>query len=166
MQFFYYEFVYMQIMSLLTSERVLVEVEICNKKRALELLSTMLAEVNPELDSQEILQAFIERERLGCTAIGHGVALPHIRAEYIDHPYLAVLKLNAGIDFENFDESTVDIFFGLIVPSAQTEEHLALLARIAGLMSIDTNRRKLRACTSSHDLFQSLSNIDEQTTDE
>ena len=140
----------------LTAERVLLLEEVSSKKRALELLSEVLANDMPQTDANTILDGLIARERLGSTALGEGVAIPHCRTQSIDKIHCAILKLEHGIDFEALDGLDVTLLFTLVVPEEETEEHLLLLGKLAEFLSKPSNREKIRNCQNVEDVLVTL----------
>ncbi|EDN67877.1 PTS IIA-like nitrogen-regulatory protein PtsN [Beggiatoa sp. PS] len=140
----------MQISDILTPERMLCHVEASSKKRILEYFSKLLATETGELTSHAIFDSLLVRERLGSTALGKGVAIPHARVEQCNVTLAAFLQLEKGIDFDSIDKQPVDLLFALMVPEQSTQEHLEILAQLAEMFSDDNFREKLR-CTSDCD---------------
>ena len=103
---------------------------------------------------KDIYQCLLEREKLGNTGIGHGVALPHSRYKKTDKAVIAIITLQEPIDYDSPDRQPVDIAFGLLVPQAASQEHLGLLAAIAGMMSEDQNRASLLAASDSSEVLK------------
>jgi PTS system nitrogen regulatory IIA component len=129
-----------------------------SKKRALEEMGKLLASVESELAPEQVFEHLLERERLGSTGLGHGVALPHARIKGLTQAYGALLHLESGIDYDAIDGAPVDIMFGLLVPYDATQEHLQLLATLASLFSDEAFRQRLRGakdCTEAMRLLQS-----------
>lgn len=125
-----------------------------SKKRALEIASQILAKAIPEADDRELFSAFIDRERLGSTAIGRGVAIPHIRSEWVKQPMGALLHLHEDIDFEASDHQKIDIIFALIVPAEATDEHLQILSQLAQLFSHPEITQQIRKSHDNRSLYQ------------
>ncbi|KTG17910.1 MULTISPECIES: PTS sugar transporter subunit IIA [unclassified Guyparkeria] len=103
-----------------------------SRKRVLEVLSGLLAD--DELGGQQatrIFEALVARERLGCTAIGHGIAVPHGRVDDILTPRGAVVRLREGVDFGAPDGAPVTLVIGLVIPEDCPEQHLEILGRLA-----------------------------------
>lgn len=125
----------MKIVDLLSPERIRTDVDVASKKRALELVSEMLAGSAGGLPSSVIFNKLICRERLGSTGLGHGVGLPHARIEGSEQAMGALVKLQKGVDFDAFDKQPVDLLFALVVPEHFTDEHLQILADLAELFS-------------------------------
>ena len=85
------------------------------------------------LAPESIYEQLLERERLGSTGLTHGVALTHARMKGLTQPIGAFLSLQQGVDYEALDEQPVDLIFALLVPASSTQEHLDLLAELAGM---------------------------------
>ena len=144
----------MQIIDLLSPERVRLGVRARSRKRLLELASDLLAE--DDVDARAIYSSLCSRERIGSTGLGHGVAIPHGRLGAAETARGAFLMLNDGIDFDAPDNAPVDLVFALVVPEHHHEEHLQLLAQLAGLFSSDERRTELRDATSGAAVMELL----------
>ena len=129
-----------------------------SKKRVLENLSHFLAERMTGLDSDELFQGLLARERLGSTGIGEGVAIPHCRIANCNKITGAFLKLEDPVDFDAIDSMPVDLVFALIVPEEQNDEHLQVLSAIAELLQEEKIRTQLRQATSTETLYQTVTN--------
>jgi PTS system nitrogen regulatory IIA component len=147
----------MLIHDLLSPERISFDVHAGSKKRLLELVSEKLAANSDQLGQREIFESFIARERLGSTALGKGVAIPHGRVKGIQHVEAAYLKLAKPLPFEAADGEPVDILFALAVPEDCGEDHLKLLAHIAELFSEPGFLEELRDTRTSGQLLKLLS---------
>lgn len=147
----------MQLSDFLSPERIVCGSPASSKKRVLELLSELLATDQQEASSTEIFESLISRERLGGTGIGYGVAIPHGRLKNCDHASAAFVQLKQPIDFDAIDKQPVDLLFALIVPEESSEEHLKLLAMLAGMFNDDEFRQQARQCTDSESIHKLLS---------
>lgn len=125
-----------------------------SKKRILEELAGLLATAAEELNQGTVFDRLLERERLGSTGLGHGIALPHARVAGVTEARGAFLQLKSGADFDAIDQQPVDLVFGLLVPEAATEEHLQLLAKLATLFSDETFCQRLRKAADSDALLR------------
>lgn len=143
----------MQIQDLLSPQRVRYCQEVSSKKRALERISELLADIAPDLTRDEIFDCLIERERLGSTGLGKGVAIPHGRINGLQEPVGAFIRLDEGIDFDAIDGLPVDLLFALLVPSESTKEHLGLLAQLAGMFASSPFCARLRESRSDDELY-------------
>ena len=146
----------MNIVDLLTLDRIRLETTTSSKKRALEILSHMLATALPTASETDIFDALISRERLGSTGLGHGVAIPHSRLEGVDTAVGAILKLEEGVDYESLDQQPVDFMFALLVPQDSTEEHLALLSQLAEMFTDEEQFTQIRAAKQANTLMNLL----------
>lgn len=136
---------------LLDPTRIGCQCDIRSKKRAIQTLAELLSasvdhdEEDDEASDMDIFDALITRERLGSTALGHGVALPHCRQADVKAPIAAMITLSEGIDYEAPDDQPVDILVGLLVPENCNDEHLKILAELAKRFSNDYFRDEVRA---------------------
>lgn len=146
----------MNIVDLLTPERVSSCTDIGSKKRLLEQLSELLAGSSPQLSQHEVFEALLNREKLGSTGLGKGVAIPHGRMAGLERPLCAFIKLDNPVDFDAADGQTVDLVFCLLVPEDSTEEHLQVLSTIAEIFSNPGVCTALRLCTDSNCILGQL----------
>jgi len=154
----------MNLDTLISSNAVITNQAIKSKKRALEIIAEQLAveadKANPDSEQDinplTIFHLLTNREKLGSTSMGHGVALPHIRTNLTEHAVGAFLKLQEGIDFDSPDKQPTDLIFSLMVPEHYTDEHLKILASLAGLFSDESFCAKLRDSTNADDIYEHL----------
>ncbi len=146
----------MNLEQLIKPDSVLCNAHARSKKHCLEILSELLSTTNPEVANEEIFSRLVERERLGCTCLDKGSAFPHCRIEAIGQSSGALIKLSSPIDFDSTDGEFVDLVFGLMVPAAMDESHYADTRLIAGLLTDEVLRAKLREARSSRDLHAAL----------
>jgi len=146
----------MNISELLSADRVVCNFHASSKKRALEELSALLARNTDEVDASEIFEGLIERERLGSTGLGHGVAIPHARLPGREQAMGAFIKLHNGVDFDAIDQKPADLLFALLVPDHFTDEHLELLAGLARIFNDDALCQKLRQSSDKSQLIKVL----------
>lgn len=139
---------------LLTQDCTHCDLGAASKKRALELAAESIAERNASLDAREVFEALMARERLGSTAVGHGVAIPHCRLDGCTAPLAALVRLAEAIDFDAPDGELVDLLFVLVVPGEANDEHLQLLASAARALNDPAYRAGLREADSDLDLFE------------
>jgi len=155
----------MNLDTLISSNAVISNNEIKSKKRALELLAEQLAnEANQSadpsseetIDALDIFQLLTEREKLGSTSMGHGVALPHTRTSLTEHAIGAFLKLDKGVDFDSPDEQKTDLIFALMVPEHYTDEHLKILAYLASLFNNANFCKAIRSTNDTDEIYKHL----------
>ena len=138
----------------ITVERIVCRPEVGSKKRVLQLLGEMLASSTPGLSPEAVFDHLLERERLGSTGLGHGIALPHARMPDLNRAVGAFAQLRSGVDFDAVDDHPVDLAFGLLVPQEATEEHLQLLAKLASMFNSELLCERLRNGQSEQELLQ------------
>ena len=144
------------LVSSLQIERIEVQSEISSSKRILETIASLLTKgLNGEVREKDIYHQLLEREKLGNTGVGDGVAIPHSRCAYADEAIVALITLNEPVDYDSIDRKPVDVVFGLLVPQEATQDHLNLLAEIARLMSNPRHKAAL-ASSKSEDEAMSL----------
>lgn len=131
-------------------------VEVRSKKHCLEVLSELFARSGCNIPGDEIFAKLIERERLGSTALDHGIAFPHCRMEGISDCYGALLKLAGPIEFDSPDGSPVDLVFGLMVPVELTEEHQRDIAELTRYLNDAGLQARLREATSDRALYEAF----------
>lgn len=148
----------MRLADLLAPERIALDQTVSSKKSLLEEAARLLGGAADAAPGRDIFQGLCQRERLGSTGLGHGVAIPHCRVEQPGASG-ALVRLKHPIDFDSPDAEPVDLFFALAVPSACSETHLKLLAGIAELFSDPTQRDRLRAVESPNDVLRLLDEI-------
>ena len=149
----------MQISNIIISpEHVFYRIKVASKRQVLQNLS-MLASRLSNLPAREIFDALLERERLGTTGVGHGVAIPHGRFKAIDGIVGLFAQLAAPIDWDAVDGEAVDLVFLLLVPDEAGAEHLQALARVSSLLREMMQRKKLRQAKSREVLFEILTAV-------
>ena len=127
-----------------------------SKKHCLEILSELLVRAHPAIASEDVFGGLIERERLGCTSLDQGVAFPHCRVDGLNASVGALMKLSEPVEFDASDGEAVDLVFGLIVPAEVNEQDQANIRAISDLLADRDLRERLRAATSSKELYAAL----------
>ena len=125
------------------------------KKKSLVILSEMVCQSTP-LDSHVVLTSLFEREQLGSTAIGKGVAIPHCRIAGLSNPIVALLRVSHGVDYEAPDGLPVKLIFALLFPSDATQQHLDILASLASRFNEVANVNELLSAKNESDLLRCL----------
>ena len=141
---------------MLSDRSFLVNFEASSKKNVLDEL-TKLAEINFKIDSQNLLETLIKREKLGSTAVGNGIAIPHANCPNIDEPKVFVAILSNSLDFNANDDQPVDIIFLLLAPDNSGSEHLQALALVSRLLRNKELTTKLRGCKNTESAFAVIS---------
>jgi len=131
------------------------------KAAILDRLAARFAEVY-ELDHKMVLERIEERERLGSTAFGRGVAIPHARVEGLGRPVAVFLRLESPVDFDSADGMPVDFVFGLLSPEAAGAAHLHALAAISRIMRDDRMHEALIRAPGVEALYGLLCNVNDR----
>ena len=118
-------------------------------------LSALAAHVT-DISDRTIFESLLERERLGTTGIGQGIAIPHAKLNELDKLYGFFARVDTPIDFESIDEQPVDLIFLLLAPDTAGAEHLKALARVSRLLRNQSVCEKLRASTDAAALYALL----------
>ena len=146
----------MNINDMLSNDAFLMNFDGTSKKQVLEELSK-LAESKLGINSRSLLENLIKREKLGSTAVGNGIAIPHANVVNIERPSVFVSTLINGLDFNSTDDLPVDIIFLLIAPDNKGSEHLQALALISRLLRNKELTTKLRGCKSAESALAVIS---------
>ena len=145
----------MALTDLVVPQAVVPSLRVNNKKQALQELAARAATIcgRSEREVQEVL---MQRERLGSTGIGSGIAIPHGKLARLDRLFGVFARLERAIDFEALDGQPVDLVFLLLAPEAAGADHLKALARIARLLRDTTIAQKLRESRDAEALYAVL----------
>ena len=141
-----------EITNFLTEDSIIMDCDSKSQKNTLEVISNKMAELT-STNKDEIFQKLYEREKLGTTAFGNGIAIPHARIEGIQNAKVIILKLTEAIDFNSIDGNKVDIVMSLFVPNDNNEMHVELLSSIASLLDNQVFREKIRTANTASDVM-------------
>jgi|TARA_B110000240_G_C13411116_1_gene415216 PTS system nitrogen regulatory IIA component len=144
----------MNIDSILVPERTICSLRASSKKRAFELAAKHINRSVPHLETGDVYRGLIEREKLGSTAVGDGIAIPHCRLEGCDSITGSLFVLQDPVDFLAHDDEPVSIMFVLLVPAFETTEHLATLGMLAERFQIKTYRKDLITAKDNEELYK------------
>ncbi|WP_428028855.1 PTS IIA-like nitrogen regulatory protein PtsN [Ancylobacter sp.] len=133
----------MALNDILPPSAVFATLKVGSKKQALQELSAHAAGLLKR-DEREIFETLNQRERLGSTGVGNGIAIPHGKLAKMDKLFGMFARLEKPIDFEALDGEPVDLIFLLLAPEAAGADHLKALARVARLLRDPETARKLR----------------------
>lgn len=145
----------MDLSDLLSVEGVVPALKVASKKQAIQELSERAAALTG-LPEREIFDTLLQRERLGSTGVGHGVAIPHGKLVRLDRLVGLFARLEQPINFEALDEEPVDLVFVLLAPESAGADHLKALARIARVLRDPPTAAKLRATGDASALYALL----------
>lgn len=153
----------MQLVDVLANDRIAIDVSVSSKKTLLEKAAELLANAPGSANAREIFDSLCQRERLGSTGLGHGVAIPHGRVNSQETVTGAMIRLKRPIDFDAPDHEKVDLFFALAVPDRCTDSHLKLLAEMADRLGREAQRNALRRIDDADELLRLLSDNPAET---
>jgi len=145
----------MEIHDLITTKSVVVALRVTSKKQALQELAKRAAQITG-IDERQIFDVLLEREKLGTTGVGQGIAIPHGKLAPLTRLYGLFARLDRPIDFEAIDEQPVDLIFLLLAPESAGADHLKALARVSRLLRDKATTTKLRGCDSADGLYALL----------
>ena len=145
----------MELRDLIVPEAVGARVRGTSKKQLLQEIANRAAEVYG-LDARAVFDALLDRERLGSTAMGRGVAAPHARVDGLSRVCGVFCQLDRGLDFDAQDDVPVDLVFALIAPEEAGSEHLLALARVSRALRDPSVCAKLRSCADTSALYAVL----------
>ncbi len=139
--------------SILTSTRTFCHLEASSKKRAIEKAAALIAASEPYLDADEIYTNLIAREKLGPTALGNGIALPHCRLAGATEIIGALFTLDTPVEFGAMDDIPVSIMFALLVPEKEVNKHLQIMAMLAQKFDSEVFRKGLLTSSNAEELY-------------
>jgi len=146
-----------KITDYITLDMISLDLKAKNKKEALLELSELLGSSDSIDDPKIIEQALIERETLGSTGIGKGVAIPHAKTNFAKKLTIAFGRCNKGINFDSLDNQDVQLFFVFASPLSDSSIYLKILARISRLIRSENFRDKLLNAIDSEDILNIIS---------
>ena len=146
-----------KITDYITLDMISLDLKAKNKKEALLELSELLGSSDSIDDPKIIEQALIERETLGSTGIGKGVAIPHAKTNFAKKLTIAFGRCNKGINFDSLDNQDVQLFFVFASPLSDSSIYLKILARISRLIRSENFRDKLLNAIDSQDILNIIS---------
>lgn len=146
----------MRLKTLISNHHIAIDSTAQSKTAVFQKISQLLSQNNPKLCQEELFDAYWQRERLGSTAIGHGVVIPHIRVKGDHSPQACLIRLLHPIDFGAEDRQPADLIMALVVPKEETELHLQLLRDIVKLVSQHEFRQQCRAINCEKQLYDWL----------
>jgi PTS system nitrogen regulatory IIA component len=145
----------MPLIDLVAPDAIIPALKVNGKKQALHELSARAAALTGQPE-RAILDTLLQRERLGSTAVGSGIAIPHGKMPHLGRLFGLFARLERPIDFEALDRQPVDLIFLLLAPEGAGADHLKALARVARLLRDPSMAEKLRASRDAEALYAVL----------
>jgi PTS system nitrogen regulatory IIA component len=152
----------MALADLLALNAIIPALKANSKKQVLQEMSIKAAKLTG-LPERDIFDVILQRERLGSTGVGHGIAIPHGKLTTIEQIVGIFARLETPVDFEALDDQPVDIVFMLLAPEGAGADHLKALSRIARVLRDQDLVAKLRATDSASAIYAFI-NHDQQST--
>ena len=145
----------MDLSELLNENAILPALKVSSKKQAIQCISEKAAKITG-LNEREIFETLLQRERLGSTGVGSGIAIPHGKLPHLDKIYGVMARLERPISFDAMDDQPVDIIFLLLAPEGAGADHLKALAKIARVLRDGDMVNKIRATSDPEALYSVL----------
>lgn len=143
----------MDLGDILGKDAIVLDLKVGSKKQLLQALSERAAELT-DLSAREIFDTILQREKLGSTGVGNGIAIPHGKFDKFEKIFGVFARLSEPIDFDSLDEKPVDIVFLLLAPESAGADHLKALSRIARVLRDPQRLAALRAAQAEAGLYE------------
>ncbi len=150
----------MKIMDILVRDAVILNLGVRSKREVLAEMAAALAKVEPQIESDRLLEVLEEREALQSTGIGEGVAIPHGKLAGLDRLVASFARSTEGVDFDSIDRQPTHHFFLLVVPDHSGGQYLKALARISRFFRDPSFRQMLGDADSLEDVVRVIEEED------
>lgn len=149
----------MRIMDFLSRDAISVELKAKTKKEVIEELVDLLIKAKKleEINKNKVLKALLDREELGSTGIGQGIAIPHAKSDGVKEVVASFGKSNEGVEFDALDNKPVYLLFLLLAPMESSNLHIKALAKISRLLKHKYFRSSLRKATNVEEIIKIIS---------
>jgi nitrogen PTS system EIIA component len=151
----------MKITEMLRKEFIIEALTSTTKKDTLEELSQVIFQKNPPYKPQDVVNVLLEREKLGSTGIGDGIAIPHGKLPALDEMVVSFGRAREGIDFNAMDGRPVHLFFLLLAPENSAGLHLKALAKLSRMLKDVNFRSELMQAGSRDEIYRIISDKDD-----
>jgi PTS system nitrogen regulatory IIA component len=151
----------MKILDILDKQMIIPQLASTSKEGVLRELIRVIAHVEKQVDENRLMEILLERESLGSTGIGEGVAIPHGKSKDVKRLLASFGRSLAGMDFQAMDGKPTHLFFLLVAPENSAGTHLKALARISRLMKDNVFRKRLMEVSSGEEIYSLFSAADE-----
>lgn len=145
----------MPLTDLVTPDAVIPALKVNSKKQAVQELAAKAAKLTG-LNERTVFETLLQRERLGSTAVGNGIAIPHGKLPKLERLFGLFARLERPVDFEALDGQSVDLVFLLLAPETAGADHLRALARVARVLRDQDTARKLRESRDAEAIYAVL----------
>jgi PTS system nitrogen regulatory IIA component len=152
----------MNIRDMLKRKFIIKDLQATGKRDVLEELVHVFADQNGGMDRETMVQVLLEREKLGSTGIGDGIAIPHGKLAGIEEILVGFGRSRAGVDFNSLDGRPVHLFFLIIAPDTSSAQYLKVLAKISRMLKDSKMRKDLLEAVSADDLYRIIETMDQK----
>jgi len=153
----------MKLSDIIEEDYIIPELKANDKRGVLEELTEMITVREPSIDKMALVKVLVDRERLGSTGIGDGVAIPHGKLNGVKQPIISFGRSKQGLDFDSMDGQPAYLFFLIVAPENSSGFHLQVLAKIAKILKSSVFRKKLMDADSRIELYQIITESDDET---
>jgi PTS system nitrogen regulatory IIA component len=143
---------------LITINNILLDIEVSSREELFQFVGELF-EKNFGITSSTVQNCLLDRENLGSTGLGHGLAIPHGRVKNLSNAHLAFIRTRKGIDFKAPDQEMVKAFVVMLVPEQATQEHLEILSQVAQVLSDKEAKALLFTETKRENIHQLLTTL-------
>jgi PTS system nitrogen regulatory IIA component len=151
----------MKITDMLRREYIIETLRARGKTAVLQEMAAQFQRGPEKFSEREMVEVLLEREKLGSTGIGEGIAIPHGKLNGLEQMIVAFGRSPEGVDFEAMDGRPVHLFFMLMAPENSTGQHLKVLARISRMLKDEAFRRQLMEAASAEQIYRIIADKDE-----
>ncbi|EFK07646.1 phosphoenolpyruvate-dependent sugar PTS family porter, EIIA 2 [delta proteobacterium NaphS2] len=150
----------MKLSEILAIENIIPELKAKDKQSVLGELAEVITSYDTNIDKDALVKVLIEREHLGSTGIGDGVAIPHGKLSSVKMPIVSFGRSKKGLDFDSMDGQPAFLFFLLLAPENSSGVHLQVLTKIARILKSSTFRKALMQVQSREEIYQTIIQTD------
>lgn len=150
----------MKLSDIIEIDNIVPELRAKDKKGVLAELAEVISTHDPSIDKGLIVKVLVEREQLGSTGIGDGVAIPHGKLNCVRHPIISLGRSKEGLDFDSMDGQPAYLFFLLLAPENSSSVHLQVLTKIARILKNSVFRKELMRAETKEELYQTIIQTD------
>jgi len=152
----------MKLSEILDEDSIIPDLKAADKRGVLEELAETIVDHEPSVDKSSLVKVLLERERLGSTGIGDGVAIPHGKFHSVNQPFVSFGRSRKGLDFESMDGAPAYLFFLLVAPENSASIHLKALARIAKILKNSAFRKILMEADTREEIYRTIIQNDDE----
>jgi nitrogen PTS system EIIA component len=153
----------MKLSEILVIDNIIPELQAQDKKGVLGELAEVIASYDANINKDTLIKVLIEREHLGSTGIGDGVAIPHGKLSSVEQPIISFGRSKKGLDFDSMDGQPAFLFFLLLAPENSSGIHLQVLTKIARILKSSAFRKELMQIDSREEIYQTIIQTDGDT---